>query len=124
MTAVVYESYDPQAREKIVVQPLSEVPGLFEAWIQSLAEHSFLPFVLACGYGADGKAVTRPYVNHFDPEYVARTFVLRPCWKASILPELLKDEFSEEDFPDQVDSSDTEILLLKKMGYTRWNEVK
>lgn len=124
MAYVIYESHDPQSPETILVRSLSEVPGLFEAWIQSLSEGSFMPFLLACPFGPDKRAVTQPFVNHFDPDYVVRTFVLKACWKPSMLPELLKDEFNEEDFPDKVDTSDTELLLLKKMGYTRWNEVK
>lgn len=109
----------------IPTKSLEEVPGLYEAMLQTIREESLIPFYNACPF-ENKRYITKEYVNNIDPEFIAKTFVLKSVMKPCITPTCLADGLQTlEDFtPAEIDSSFEELMFLEVMGYTRWDEVK
>lgn len=107
----------------ISTKSLEEVPGLHEAMLQTIKEESLIPFCKACPF--ENKK-SEEYVNSIDPEFIAKTFVLKSVMKPCITPKCLADELQTVGYitPTEIDTSFEELMLLEVMGYTRWNEVK
>jgi hypothetical protein len=118
---VQYSRHGP-GNTHINVRSMRGNERLFEAWIKSMKMESFEIFANACPIGEDGIRDTKTYVDNFDPNFVARTYVVRSVMRPLTPPESLRGDV--ESFPEKIDASPQELVLLKVMGYSRWDEVK
>lgn len=120
-----YLKHGPQ-NEIIKVKSLKDVPGLFDTWFFCIQNETIMPFVEACPLGVNGVRDTKGYVDNFDPNFITSTFVIKSIPRLIEIPTFLKEMgIKSEDFDAETfDASTHELVLLKHMGYSRWNEVK
>ena len=64
---------------------------------------------------------------YFWPSEIAEAFILKPNYVKTTIPDSMRENYTPEEIEilqGTIDSTTLQLVLLKAMGYTRWNEIR